>query len=216
MKRLLFVIYVLCAVNTYAEDAENEVSSVGEYRLVIERSTVGPLMHMDWWSDGKNIYFSHGLAIGFGYQRDEHFYYGGGIELRHRPDDWEQTQLCMPVYAECRISLSDNKVSPYVGLKIGGNISLIKDDGEYYRLYQSENGKWFHRDFYSEYKLKGFFLCPEFGVRVRRVGIGLSFPIMTNVKEMEVFDSQFKSMEVVKERTLDYGANLSLSFFINL
>lgn len=216
MKRLLLIISVLCAVNIYAEEAENETSSVSGYKLVIERATVGPFMHMDWWGEDRDIAFSHGLAIGFGYQRDEHFYYGVGVELRHRPDDWRHTQLCLPLFAEGRINISDKNVSPYVGLKVGGNISLIKDDGEYYRLYQSENGKWFHRDYDSEYKLKGFFLCPEFGARVRRVGIGLSFPIMTNVKEMEVFDSQFKSTEVVKERSLDFGANLSLSFFINL
>lgn len=215
MKRLLLIISVLCAVNVFAGEAESGASSVSGYRLVIERATFGPLMHMDWWGDERDISFSQGLAIGFGYQRNEHLYYGGGVEVRHRPEDL-RTQLCLPLFAEGRFNFLDENVSPYVGLKVGGNISLIKDDGEGYILYQREDGKWFHRDYDSEYKLKGFFLCPEIGVRVRRVGIGLSFPVMTNVKRTEVYDSQFKSMKEVKKRTLDYGANLSLSFFINL
>ena len=217
MRKFLYVLlFAFCALSISAEEPDKNAYFPNGFKLKIERATLGPNMYKEWRSDETDYTFSHAFALGFGFQRDEHLYYGGGIEFRQRLNELDYTHLSLPIYAEVRLSVSDRKVSPYVGLKLGAGISLKDHDSDNYDLYQRADGKWFHKDFENQDKLKGFYLNPELGVRIRRVGVGFCFPLVEYVRETDVYDSQFKSTEKRKERSLDKGVNLFLSFHINL
>lgn len=217
MRKLLIIfLSVFSAMNLYAEEPDENAYFPNGFKLKIDRATLGPTLCETWNHRDRDITFSHTLALGFGFQRNEHLYYGGGIELRQRLNDLDYTHLSLPIYAEARLSLSNRKVSPYVGLKVGAGICLKDHDSEGYELYQRADGKWFHRDFERQDKLKGLYLNPELGVRIRRVGVGFCFPLMEYVREMDVYDSQSKSTEKRKLRSMDMGVHLFLSFHINL
>ena len=216
MKKIILLLVSLCTINLYAQDEESEVVKSSYYypnglKMRIDRIAFGFNSEYDWDEKGRFLNFTNGFSLNFGYQCNKHLYYGIGTELRARLDFWF-TCLSLPIYADVQLSLSDKKVSPYLGLKVGGCVGLRGDCDAYYNLYQREDGKWFHEDFSIHEKQKGLYIHPELGVRLRIVGIGIGVPIVEYIRETTIYNSQFQTIEKKKQKSFDVGANLILSF----
>ena len=210
MKKILLI--VLCAfyaLGLCAEGSSDHFFSRG-LKFKTERSVFGFLWYTDLEDKISYLSVSHALAFDVGYQQDEHFYYGVGVECRRWLYDFCHPQLALPIYGEFRMSLSDKKISPYFGLKLGGSVNLIGHDHEDYNIFQREGGRWFYN--YNEYheKLCGLYINPEVGVRFRTVCIGFSIPVMEQIRKSMSYSSYSHVMR--KER----GKNMTTSFHLTI
>ncbi len=210
MKKILLI--VLCAfyaLGLCAEGSSDHFFSRG-LKFKTERSVFGFLWYTDLEDKISYLSVSHALAFDVGYQQDEHFYYGVGVECRRWLYDFCHPQLALPIYGEFRMSLSDKKISPYFGLKLGGSVNLIGHDHEDYNIFQREGGRWFYN--YNEYheKLCGLYINPEVGVRFRTVCIGFSIPVMEQIRKSMSYSSY--SHVTRKER----GKNMTTSFHLTI
>lgn len=210
MKKILLI--VLCAfyaLGLCAEGSSDHFFSRG-LKFKTERSVFGFLWYTDLGDKISYLSVSHALAFDVGYQQDEHFYYGVGVECRRWLYDFCHPQLALPIYGEFRMSLSDKKISPYFGLKLGGSVNLIGHDHEDYNIFQREGGRWFYN--YNEYheKLCGLYINPEVGVRFRTVCIGFSIPVMEQIRKSMSYSSY--SHVTRKER----GKNMTTSFHLTI
>ncbi len=104
------------------------------------------------------------------------------------------------------------KVSPYFGLKAGYCFGIIGEEKDDYDVYQDgEEGLIFNTSQY-QCRMKGLYIRPEVGVRVRKVGIALVIPIVENVRQQtKRNDQKIKSTED-KETSMDVGVNLTVSY----
>ncbi|MBR5374387.1 MAG: hypothetical protein IK131_06930 [Paludibacteraceae bacterium] len=213
-KRILILLSALFTVNAYA----GEVSSDSTYypngfKIQIERSTWGINVAKNWSSDDRYISFASGLSLNFGYQQNAHLYYGCGVGYRLKSNDFfDDFYLSVPVYGDIRFYASDKKVSPYFGLKAGYCFGIIGEEKEDYDVYQDgEEGLIFNTSQY-QCRMKGLYIRPEVGVRVRKVGIALVIPIVENVRQQtKRNDQKIKSTED-KETSMDVGVNLTVSY----
>ncbi len=216
MKKILLI--VLCAfyaLGLCAEGSSDHFLSRG-LKFKTERSAFGFLWYTDLEDKISYLSVAHALAFDIGYQHDEHFYYGVGVECRRWLYDFCNPQLSLPIYGEVRMSLSDKKVSPYFGLKVGGSVNLIDHDYEGYDLFQREGGRWFYK--YNEYqeKLGGLYINPEVGVRFRTVCIGFSIPVMEQIRKTKIYDSYSQVTRKEREKNMTTSFNLTISLIASL
>lgn len=219
MRKLILLLISLCAMNLYAQDEEVQESKTSYYpngfKMRFDRITFGMNLERDWDEGGRYLKVSNGFAINFGYQPNKHLYYGVGTELRSTLDIF-YIDFALPIYANVQFCVSDKVTSPYIGLKFGGCVSLRGECNAKYKLFQGENGKWFHEDYQSKTDQKGLYIHPEIGVRMGIVGLGIGVPITEHIRNTTIYNSQTKIEEKKRLRSFDVGANLVLSFRVNL
>ncbi|MBO7606482.1 MAG: hypothetical protein J6T28_02540 [Paludibacteraceae bacterium] len=214
MKKIIIALFALCMISPSINAQEEPYYPTG-YKIRIERVTLGLISSKSFDKEKRYNYIDNSIALCFGKQQNKHLYYGVGSEMIAK-FDIEDFYLSLPLFAEIRADYSDQKISPYAKLKVGYSISLIGTDGQYYELYQREDGKWFHLDYDYKDKLKGIYLRPELGVRFKIVDLGFCVPILEFVREIKTHDSQYKNTRKSKEKNMDIGGNIALSFHINI
>ena len=213
-KRILIILSVLLTANVYAgEENSNSSYYPNGFKLQIERSTWGINIENDLDTDIRFVSFASGLSINFGYQQNAHLYYGCGIGYRLKSDDFfDDFYLSVPVYGDIRFYASDQKVVPYLGLKIGYCIGLIGEEGQDYDVYHDGEGGYYYNSYDYQYSMKGLYMRPEVGVRIKKVGIAIGIPIVEKVREQIKYNSQRENTIEHKETSMDVGVNLTVSY----
>ena len=227
MKKALILLSIMFSLNLYAEGETSENPNLEKgLKLRIERLTFGPIStknldfvegdYSDSFSDKLELAFAHGFGVNFGYQHSERLYYGLGVEFRQRLNEIDLTYLTLPIYAEIRTYIPQGKATPYFGAKIGYGVSLKGKESQYSGVYMAEDGMWYYKEYNNSYKLQGLHIEPEIGFLIRRLGLGLSIPISENCRTTEIFYSKNNSTETKKEKSMDLGVHLTISFNFNL
>ncbi len=216
MKNFIIALSVLFTANVYAgEDTSDASYYPNGFKMQIERSTWGINVAKDLDIDTNNRYvsFASGLSINFGYQQNAHLYYGGGIGYRLKSEDFfDDFFLSIPVYGDIRIYASDQKVVPYMGLKIGYCFNVIGKEDQDFEIYQDDEGGYYYNTHEYQYKMKGLYIRPEVGVRIKKVGIAIGIPIVEKVREQIKYNNQRLSTTEHKKTGFDVGVNLIVSY----
>ncbi|MBR4815335.1 MAG: hypothetical protein IKZ67_07720, partial [Paludibacteraceae bacterium] len=214
MKNFIIALSVLFTANVYAEEDSSESSYYPNgFKMQIERSTWGINVAKDLDEDNRCITTASGLSINFGYQQNAHLYYGCGVGYRLKSEDFfDDFFLSVPVYGDIRFYASDQKVVPFIGLKVGYCISVIGRDDQDYDVYQDSEQYWYYNTSEYQYRMKGLYVRPDVGVRIKKVGISIGIPIVENVRVQTKFNNQRLNTTEHRKTGMDVGVNLSVSY----
>ena len=213
-KRILIILSVLFAASVYAgEDSSDSSYYPNGFKFQIERSTWGINIGKDLDTDDRFVSFASGLSVNFGYQQNAHLYYGCGMGYRLKSEDFfDDFFLSVPVYGDIRFYASDEKVVPYLGLKIGYNLSVIGKDDQDFDVYYYEEEGYYYNTYDYQYRMKGLYVRPEVGVRIKKVGIAIGIPIVENIRYQTRFNNQRINITEHKKTGMDVGVNLLVSY----
>ena len=213
-KKILIILSVLFAASAYAgEESSGSSYYPNGFKLQIERSTWGINVAKDLDMDDRYVSFASGLSVNFGYQQNAHLYYGCGLGYRLKNNDFfDDFYLSVPVYGDIRFYASDQKVVPYFGLKVGYCFGVIGEEDEDYDIYQDEDGSYHPNIYEYKYSMKGLYIRPEVGVRIKMVGIGIGIPIVENVREQTKYNDQKVNTTDHRKTGMDVGVNLLVSY----
>lgn len=214
VKNFIIVLSLLFTANVYAEENEDDSSYYPNgFKMQIERSTWGINVAKDLDEDNRCITTASGLSINFGYQQNAHLYYGCGVGYRLKSEDFfDDFFLSVPVYGDIRFYASDQKVVPFIGLKVGYCISVIGRDDQDYDVYQDSEQYWYYNTSEYQYRMKGLYVRPDVGVRIKKVGISIGIPIVENVRVQTKFNNQRLNTTEHRKTGMDVGVNLSVSY----
>ncbi len=213
-KKILIILSVLFTANVFAgEENSNSSYYPNGFKLQIERSAWGINIENDLDTDIRFVSFASGLSINFGYQQNAHLYYGCGIGYRLKSKDFfDDFYLSAPVYGDIRFYASDQKVVPYFGLKAGYCLSLIGKEDQDYDVYHDGEGVYFYNTYEYQYRMKGLYIRPEVGVRIRKVGIAIGIPIVENIRKQTKYNNQRSNTTEHRKTGMDVGVNLMVSY----
>jgi len=210
-KQILLFLSIILVGNVCAQEAETEGKKSFSRCGYILRPEVG--IGNSMFSDRIAPYAS----IDFGYQFDNPFFVGAGVEYTIAQVRRSTSYSTLPIYVSARISPVKRPVTPIIDMKIGYNIGIGKREYNYFSYYKGTPALWFYKETHTKERWQGLFLYASCGIQIRRVDVLWFWDCTGGIEKENTYDSGTERTSSSRKYRHSYlGTGLKLAYNVGI